>query len=1311
MDWTPDQQKVIDLRNRNILVSAAAGSGKTAVLVARIISMISEGEHPIDIDRLLIVTFTNAAAAEMRERIGVAIEKKITEMPDNLNLQKQMTLIHSAQITTIHSFCLNVIRNHFNMIDLDPSFRIADEAELTLLKSDVIGDLLEDYYEEGKEEFLDFIESFSSGKSDIAIEELILKLHNFSMSYPWPEDWLEEKKNTFSITNMEDMKESDWMKVLIANIQAVVGDMVQKCEEAIRVCEEVDGPTAYLSALRSDESQLDELVNLHDYEKYMEALSDFTFARLSGKKEEGVSDDKKNQVKTIREEFKKAITDLKKNYFFQAEEEMLEDIKAMKPAMEVLIELTKDFAVAFANKKSDKNLIDFNDLEHFALNILVQRVEGNIVPTSAANELSEHYEEILIDEYQDSNLVQETILNSISGERFGRPNLFMVGDVKQSIYKFRLARPEIFMEKYESYDTEDSQRQRVDLHKNFRSREVVLDSINFIFEQIMTKKLGNILYNEQVALYPGADFGTHQEGVSMDTEIILVSVEPTESEGEDFYQKSTDIESDENTQEEEEYTSKELEAKAIAKRIRELTNQENGLLVYDKKKDQHHIAQYGDIVILLRTMSNWAEIFADTLAAEGIAAHTETQSGYFSTLEIRTILNLLRIIDNPRQDIPFTSILRSPIVDLSSNELAAIRIPNRHITMYEAALEYVNEHTVNDASVNDTSANDTSVNDTNVNDTSANDTSANDTRTNDTSANDTSTNDIRENDTCTKDGSDSEETGEQVDKLKKFLDKLEQYRSMVYYLPIHELILRVLDDTGYYDFVSAMPAGNKRRANIDMLVQRAIRFETTSYSGLFHFVRYIEKLHKYDVDFGEAKIVGENDNTIKIMSIHKSKGLEFPIVFVAGMGKNFNNQDSRSKLLIHPDLGLGPDYMNHQLRVKAPTLVKKVIQKELVLENLGEELRVLYVAMTRAKEKLILTGGVKKLDNKLTKWGIICRQEEKQLLFYQLSNATTYLDWIIPATMRYRGFEDLLQNCGIMPNKNNPLYQANTEIVLKKNSYEELAQAEIVEQIYKNKNQDELIHWNNQAVYDKEIRDEIQSRMEYQYPYQAESKIHTKLTVSELKKLGQMEVEDLGVHIKGVEKKEKNIPIPDFIRSTDTVGGADLGTLYHCVLEYINLSEIESREDLDVALLKLLTTGKISQAELEILDIEKLHTFTTSSVADRMRRAREQRRLYVERRFVMGMKANEINSSMRSEELVLIQGVIDVYFEEDNQWILLDYKTDVVNELDGEKILIKRYIVQLDYYQKALEQLTGKSVRERFIYSFALGKAIMVPRT
>lgn len=1391
MKWTEEQKKVIDLRNRNILVSAAAGSGKTAVLVERIISMISEGEHPIDIDRLLIVTFTNKAAAEMRERIGKAIDKKIKEMPENSHLQKQMTLIHSAQITTIHSFCLNVIRNHFNMIDLDPSFRIADEAELTLLKSDVLGELLENYYDEGGDDFLDFIESFSAGKSDDEIEDLVLKLYHFSMSYPWPEEWLEEKKKTFDVSSVEDMKKADWMKALLRNINSVVMDMMDRCMEALNLCNDTDGPTAYIAALESDLELLEALTKISDYEQYGAALSDFKFARLSGKKEEGVSEEKKSQVKAIRDDIKKVINDLKKNYFFQSPEEMLEDIKAMKQQVEVLINLTKDFATAFANKKADKNLVDFNDLEHFALNILVRKENGVEKPSPAADELSEYFEEILIDEYQDSNFVQEKILNSISKERIGRPNLFMVGDVKQSIYKFRLARPELFMEKYMDYSTEDkvpctadntqlvdNLYQRIDLHKNFRSREVVLDSINFLFEQIMTKKLGNIEYDDKVALYPGADFGAEEKGISKDTELMLVDIEPNESamDGEVdtiIHSKDTEI-----SEEEEEYTAKEIEAKAISKRIKELTNPESGLMIKDGNTFRR--AQYRDIVILLRTMSNWSEVFSDTLGAENIPAHTDTGSGYFSTIEIRTILNLLKIIDNPRQDIPFTSVLRSPIVGLNSNELAEIRIPQRRKSMYEAVVEYVNEHTTIEDGNKDGQSNtveadnvksqeeesnniiDNVVKESKIEHISRFDLIAQGNLGENQLINDKSrdkdldkieeargyqgksniSNDknidilveseiaasktdvevefrqshgyYTNNQTGNKsyyenqiEGNDDKESI-LADKLRFFLHQLDQYRNMVCFLSIHQLLLKVLDDTGYYHFAAAMPGGEKRKANIDMLVQKAVQFENTSYSGLFHFVRYIEKLHKYDIDFGEASIAGENDNTVKIMSIHKSKGLEFPIVFVAGTGKVFNNQDSRGKLLIHPDLGLGPDYVDHKLRIKAPTLVKKVIQKELVLENLGEELRVLYVALTRAKEKLIITGGVKKLGDKLKKWSSICKQKEKQLLFYQLSTAGNYLDWIVPAAMRYKGFEDILNDYEVFLDKSNPLYNANIQIVVRKFSYEELARDELGEQIFKKLNKDQLLHWNNDMVYNENIREEIQSLMEYQYSYEAETNIHTKLTVSELKRLGQMEVEELGAPLKGTEKVMDEVPVPNFIKQSEKLTKAGIGTIYHSVLEYMNLLEIHTLEDVERCLLKLVVAGKISEMELELLDKDKLYTFVQSKVAYRMRNAMKEGNLYKERQFVMGMKANEINKSFHSEELILVQGVIDVYFKEENQWILLDYKTDDVDKRYGEEILKKRYQVQMDYYQKALEQLTGIRVGERIIYSFALGKEILL---
>lgn len=1241
MKWTTEQQKVIDHKGANLLVSAAAGSGKTAVLVERIINLITMKEIPIDIDKLLVVTFTNAAAAEMKERIGKAIESKILEYPDDMNLQKQSTLIHGAQITTIHSFCLYVIRNHFNSIDLDPSFRIADETELTLMKADVIADILEECYEEGSEDFLKFIESFATGKTDAGIEELILKLFEFAMSYPWPKDWLLKLKDNFHISSSEEFNQTSFMMTLIHYLNTVSMDLQDKCEEAIRLCEKPSGPKAYLPAIYNDKERLYTLTNAKNYSDFSKALAEITFDRLSGKREEGVSEETKNKVKSLRDDIKKTIQDMQKNYFFQPEEEMIKDITHMKSQMEVLISITLRFMEGYAKKKTEKNVVDFNDLEHFALNILVRKDGEAEIPTPAADELSNEFAEVMVDEYQDSNMVQELILKSVSGERFHRFNRFMVGDVKQSIYKFRLARPEIFMEKFDSYtlwskDMSEEEEKKsssihIDLHQNFRSRKDVLSHINFIFKQIMTKQLGNIEYDEGAALYPGADYDYTLPGVSKETEILLVNTSAPD----------TFITSEDVKDEDLEYSARELEAMAVARRMKELTDENTGLMVFDKITKSYRRARFGDMVILLRTVSGWAEVFLETLALEGIPAHTDTNSGYFATKEIRTVLDLLKVIDNPLQDIPFAGVLRSQIVNLTTEELSLIRISKRKTALYEAALEYTLNHA----------------------------------------------------DTLT-------------EKLNGFYKQLEEYRELTIHLPIHELILKVLDDTNFYHYALALPGGEQRKANLDMLVKRAIRFESTSYSGLFHFIRYIEKLHKYDVDFGEAAISAQDGNTVRIMSIHKSKGLEFPIVFASGMGKNFNNQDARSKLLIHPDLGIGPDFMDHELRIKAPTLIKKVIQKEIELDNLSEELRVLYVALTRAKEKLILTGGVKEPRKKIEKWAEVLNRYEETLNLLSLSSAKTYLDWIMPSLLRYKGLGEFLTGFGIVQDKDNPLYDAEVDFVIQILGSEDLLKRELNKQLVKKIKEDVFINWDDTIIYNSDLREEIYSRFKEEYPFQAETNIHTKLTVSELKKLGQLEAEDLAVPVRGIVKARTDYPVPSFMEEGKKPTGAVKGSLIHLVLEHLTFERVISEETLSDYMKDLISSGKLTEEETNSINTEQLMTFINSPVANRMRKAEEKHKLFKERQFIMGVGAKEINQNLKSDESVLVQGIIDAYFEEEDGLILVDYKTDSIIEEEEESILIRRYKIQLDYYRKALERLTRKKVKESIIYSFALSKEI-----
>ncbi|MDF2871832.1 MAG: hypothetical protein K0R05_3407 [Anaerocolumna sp.] len=1278
MEWTREQKKVIETRNKNLLVSAAAGSGKTAVLVEHIINRITE--EGIDIDRLLVVTFTNAAAAEMKERIRKAIEDKLLNDPDNANLHRQAALVHSAQITTIHSFCLSVIRDNFQSLPIDPSFRIAEEAELTLIKSDVLEELLEACYEEGREDFLAFTESFGGGKTDDGIEDLILNIHQFSMSAPWPEDWYDKLKVNFEVESAIDMKASDWMHELMSMLSRIINDLYNMCEEAVLLCQQADGPTAYQSALISDSDQLEGLKGITDYSEFGERIQGISFARLSGKKEEGVDPGKKEQVKSIRDRIKKAVSDIQGNYYFQAEDEMVADIAAMRSNVEVIIRLCKEFSAAYQKRKAEKNMVDFNDLEHLALSVLVRKEEGITIPTQAADELAGFYKEVMVDEYQDSNLVQEIILESISGGRFGNPNRFMVGDVKQSIYKFRLADPRIFMDKYEKYpllgeeetetekelhteaelaqnsetkresegrinkntvkkaeikkteicaaeiSSEAEQNLRIDLHKNFRSREVVINSINSVFQMIMTKKLGDIEYDKRAYLYPGAAFSIG-EGISDNTELLLAAVTPPEDEAAAVENKKDE--------EAEEYTARELEALAIAARIKELVHPEKGLLVQDKKTGGLRRAMYGDIAILLRSMTGWADIFSDTLSAEGIIAHTETQTGYFKTLEISTALNLLRTIDNPRQDIPFTAVLKSPMAGFTDGELADIRMIKKRVPMYEAAKSYRS----------------------------------------------------------------SKEDALAV-KLDEFFKRLSSYRSIAVHLPIHELILHVLSDTGYYNYVAAMPAGEKRKANLNMLVQQAIRFEGTSFSGLFHFIRYMERLDRYDVDFGEAKVTGEDDKSVRIMSIHKSKGLEFPIVFVAGMGKNFNTQDSRAKLLLHQDYGIGMDYIDLNLRVKEPTLIKKFIQKQLVTESLGEELRVLYVALTRAKEKLILTAGVKDMKKLLEKYALKAITPRNTLSYLELSAASSYLDWIMLSLIQQKGFEELLLSYDLPVSS-----VSDDKLTVREYTYEMLLEREKERQVVKEIKEDILLDRSEDTVYDENYKKDIKAYFEYKYPFQAEAGIHTKVTVSELKKMGQQEEEELSVALPVLKTQEEEYPVPAFLKEIKEEKGADLGTLIHKVLELTPFEGIYGETELSDHLDRLVEEKRLLPEELKILDIGRISKLYQSELGQRLRMAETEGRLFKERQFIMGVKAKDIDEELQSEELVLVQGVIDAYFVEKNELVLVDYKSDAYVT---EEKLKSRYHIQLRHYQKALEQLTGMKVKESIIYSVWLSRQVLI---
>ena len=1262
VSWTTEQQQVIDLRNRNILVSAAAGSGKTAVLVERIVKIITDKNHPVDIDHLLIVTFTNAAAAEMRERIGNAIEKALDEQPGNEHLLRQLTLIHNAQITTIDSFCLYVVRNHFHEIDLEPNFRIGDEGELKLLREDVLGRVLEQNYEEPSEAFSDFVEGYASGRTDVALNEMILQLYEFSRSYPWPEKWLDSFVGAYRIETREELDRAEWLAPLTENICFVLKDCEQLLKQALAITQQDDGPDMYEKAVQSDLEKYEGLSRLTSFCELSGALSDIKYDRLASSRGFEGDPDKLELVKSLREQAKDVVKKLCKQYFFCSPEMMIEQLERTEPMLEEVVRLTKQFADEFAAAKRRKNLVDFHDVEHFALQILVDEETEKAKKT--AEEFRDTFEEIMIDEYQDSNEVQETLLRSISREERGENNIFMVGDVKQSIYRFRLARPELFMKKYDSYSLEESTTQRIDLHKNFRSREEVLTCTNDIFYKIMARSLGNVEYDAEAALYPGASYPVSADFIP---EILLADSNDELLEDTELTDKKT------------------LEAKIVAEEIKHLMKTQQ---VTDKAAGTLRAAHYSDIVILLRSLSGWADSLVEVLNGNGIPAHTVSSTGYFSTVEVQTVLSMLRLLDNPRQDIPMAAVLRSPMAGLTDEELAVLRLEDGSVPFHEAVLELAEGLYEEDGQK-----------------------------------------EISDSEADRKQGRNADEkTENHIEitahrKLLKFYKKYKQLRQLVPDTPIHELIEIILRETGYGHYVAAMPAGNRRTANLNMLLEKAAAYEKTSYKGLFHFVRYIDELQKYDVDFGEADMVGENEDVVRIMSIHKSKGLEFPIVIVSGMGKNFNKQDTRSKMVLHPELGIGLDYMDGKKRIKSPTIAKKAIAKQIDLENLGEELRVLYVALTRAKEKLILTGTLKDAPEKLEffrQQANLSKAADRPLSYLTREGASGYLDWILPAVLSYGD-------------------KYPVRIV----EAAELVLDEVENQLEQNEDLTERIKEIEAA--DTQLVGQLKQRFSQRYPYQVDVLRKNKYSVSELKHRAMRE--------RFEAEQEETVPafleepvtptIPLFIQREESVEqetpnrGALRGTAVHRVMECYDFASEKSVYEQMEAMEK---EEKITADMRALVKEQTVADFVSSETGKRMALAQRGGALYREKPFVMGFTEEELErygfgagaqmieneaqtenaqqeimsenvsqeNHMHEEDLTLIQGIIDVFWIEDDGITVLDYKTDRV---DTAQELIDRYATQLKLYADALERVfaTRKlKVKEILIYSFRLEKLISI---
>lgn len=1271
MKFTPEQQRVIELHNSNILVSAAAGSGKTAVLVERIIRMICDGEHPADIDRLLIVTFTNAAAAEMRERIAAGITARLETDPGNEHIQKQSALLHNAQITTIDSFSLFLIRNHFNEIGLDPDFRVADEGEIKLLQQEVLAQLLEDAYAgqfvpEAPEQFHACVEYFCPGGRESVLEQHILNLSRYAGSFPWPAEWLEERKNDYAAGDMEALVCSDYGQYLTERVNRTVEGCLEKLREVKRLCELPDGPYMYGELTEAEIEQLERLTSCKDLEEQAAKVPAVTFARLPSKKDDSVDPAKRELAKAIRNSVKDTLSDLSESYFKTPLELAVEQGKACREPLRMLLDLVLEFDRRLLAAKQERHLIDFSDMEHYALQILLKRekveetggtgtdhaeTKYRIVPSDVAMEYRQYFQEILIDEYQDSNLVQEYLLSAISGEEEGRYNRFMVGDVKQSIYKFRLARPELFLEKYDTYQ-ETGDLCRIDLAKNFRSRIQVVDAVNGVFSRIMSREIGGIAYDDKAALYPGAVYPA-QEDPAYGSELLLIR-KPEKGEreesgiGEQHAEGAGVLVDYDNV--------RQLEALAIAARIKQL---KGSLKVMEKSTGELRPVRYSDMVILLRTTSGWDEEFKKILEQQGIPVYITSKTGYFGALEVQELLQFLRVLDNPRQDIPLFGVMQSVFGGFTQEEIAQIRSggeghSRKRMTLYEALKEVAQSgRTVEEGE--EISA-----------------------------------------------GESAGEEAELSQKADTFLQRIGHYRDLTPFTSIRDLLQRILDDYDYLNYVTALPAGSKRRANVEMLLTKASAFEKTSYFGLFHFIRYMEQLEKYDVDYGEADTLDENADVVRIMSIHKSKGLEFPVVFVSGLSKRFNMQDANQSLIVDMDLGVAVDYVDSVRRIKNKTLRRTVLSAKMKEDNLAEELRVLYVALTRAREKLILTAVLDKADEK---WELAQMTGQERLTYLDFCEVGSYMDFLLP----------------ILP---------QTGIAVKTLRTEDLAVEELREQLRMGDRREQLrliACGETTLTGDPEENERklmhLRERFAYQYPHPGLQKLYTKTTVSELKIAAMAEKDEAAFHT--FEEKEVVPYIPGFRREQEKVSGAVRGNAFHRTMELLDFTYLftesglftgcpnnyeEYRRGLDKNRLqnrleeflqRETISLRLTEEYAKAVSLPKILNFLEQELAYRMWGAQEQGLLYREQPFVLGIDAKRLDPDLPEGEKVLIQGIIDVFFIEDGEIVLLDYKTDVIDSLEA---LWNRYNVQIQYYEEALTKLMQMPVKERILYSFYLEK-------
>lgn len=1248
--WTDDQWKAIHARDRDILVAAAAGSGKTAVLVERIIQRILDEENPINVDELLVATFTNASAAEMRHRVGIALEKEIAARPDSVHLRRQLNLLNHATISTLHAFCLEIVRKYYYLIDIDPGFRILDETEGILLKDEAIESLLEEEYgKENNEAFFKVVDMYTNDRSDVALQDLILRLYEFSRANPNPDKWLHDLVANYDIKEEQSVEDLPFIKPLLFDLELQLDEAKRFFEKGLELTKVPGGPYKRAENFESDLLLLDSIIRAKNesFQALYDIFQNIKFTTLKSCRGDEFIPELIEESKNLRDQGKKIIQKLQEDLFSRKPETFLKDMQKMKQPVETLVRLVKSFAEKFDSLKREKAVVDFSDLEHFALRILGQTDESGILrPTEAALAYQKQFKEVFIDEYQDTNMVQETILQLVKKPTEENGNLFMVGDVKQSIYRFRLAEPNLFLQKYLSFTHDGIDHGlRIDLAQNFRSRQEILDATNFLFKQIMGVQVGEIEYDEAAELKKGA---AYPEDEPYPVELTILYREDDE---EDQLEKNEDKTEDHDTETvsftEEELQQSEMESRFVAKKIRELIDSEKQ--VYDAKKKMYRPLQYRDIVILLRSFT-WAPQFMETLKEYGIPAYAELAGGYFQAPEVSIMLALLKVIDNPYQDIPLVSVLRSPIVGLHEEELSRIRIIDRKVSFYEAAKKFERIRGKNEF----------------------------------------------------------EESI--IYKLNLFFSQLKKWRTQARQGSLSDLIWQLYRDTYFYDYVGGLPGGRQRQANLRALYDRARQYESTSFRGLFRFLRFIERMQERGDDLGVARSLGEKEDVVRIMTIHSSKGLEFPVVFIAGLARKFNMKDLTKRYLFDKEYGFATEYINPEKQIVYPSLFQMALQRKKRLELVAEEMRVLYVAMTRAKEKLYLIASSKNKEKLLAKWQKYLEETNWLLNDFDRMESKNYLDWIGPALIRHRDGEELrLHSSDRLDN------ETVQEIVNHSSQWKiHLIPSQQLVSTENGENAGDhfltFVKQGELVPVESAYKEQISHQLNWQYRYQAATVHRSKQSVSEIKRLKEIRDEYSGEELIRPFKK----PItkrPKFMQEK-TLTPAEKGTAMHLVMQHIDLRRMPTVESLTNQIFYMQEKELLTEDEANMIHLEEIVQFYHSDLGQRILAAD-----WVKREVPFGFTVHpkEIYPDWsEGDDPVFVQGIIDCLFKDKSGLVLVDYKTDQISDRftkgydEAKPVLLQRYQTQIDLYRRAVETILAVPVTDAYLYFFDGGHILPV---